>query len=363
MFSEAGRRKIDERVHKWCGCLALAGWLALLSGANAYAASAWVLDPSQSVLTYQSVKKNSIVETNAIRNLSGLIEPDGTAIISLDLDSVDTGVDLRNVRMRFLFFETFKYPTATISAKVDPADFTDLPAKRRITRPVDVTLSLHGVEKQITAEVVVSMLDERLVSVASKAPVAVKVEDFGLLPAIEKLERAADVTNIVPIASVSFDFIFSADGGGQPVVQTAALQATGPVVTDAAKTVYSDEECSNRLDVLSKTGAIYFRSGSARLAPESRHVLDTVVDVFAKCPELAIQVSGHTDSDGSDSQNLELSRRRAESVRDFIVNAGVAANRLTAVGYGEARPVAANDSSKNKALNRRIEFSAADNRN
>ena len=78
----------------------------------AAAAPNWTLDPSASVITYQSVKKNTIVETNKIRNITGTLSSAGDAKITFDLNSVDTGVDLRNVRMRFLFFETFKYPTA-----------------------------------------------------------------------------------------------------------------------------------------------------------------------------------------------------------------------------------------------------------
>lgn len=340
----------------------LAGACLVLATGHAASQSAWTLDPAQSTLTYQSVKKNTIVETNTIRNISGGIMPDGSATVTFDLNSVDTGVDLRNVRMRFLFFETFQYPTATVTVKVDPAAFADLQTKRRMTTDLPFMLSLHGVERAMQAKVAVTMIDDKQVSVASQAPVAVKVEDFGLLPAIEKLERAANVTNIVPTASVSFDFVFGtnvklpAEG-----VQVAAAggAAVGPIATDASKAAYSPEECTNRFDVLSRTGAIYFRSGSARLDPASRPVLDNVVDVVTKCAGLNVRIAGYTDSDGADADNQRLSERRASSVRDFVVKAGVAPDRLTSAGYGEAQPVAPNDTPKNKALNRRIEFSAS----
>lgn len=324
-------------------------------------ADAWTLDPAQSTLTYQSVKKNTIVETNTIRNISGLIEEDGSTIIAFDLNSVDTGVDLRNVRMRFLFFETFQYPTATVTAKVNPADFKDLPAKRRMAMTLPVKLSLHGVEKELQAKVIVTMISDTLVSVASQAPVAVQVADFGLLPAIEKLQRAANVTNIVPAASVSFDFVFTSAtiAPPQPVTPVAAAATTGPIATDATKAEYSKEECVNRFDVLSRTGAIYFRSGSAQLDPASRPVLGSVVDVVSKCPSLKVLVAGYTDTDGSDTANQRLSERRANSVRQYVVDTGIPRDRVDAIGYGEARPVAENDSAKNKALNRRIEFSAS----
>ena len=381
------------------------GLLAALSlfAIPALAEPGWILDPANSSLTYQSVKKNTIVETNSIRNMQGRIEPDGTAKVEFDLDSVDTGVDLRNVRMRFLFFETFKYPVATLTAKVDPAAFADLKTRRRMTVPLTFTLNLHGVDKELQTEVVVTMVTDTMVSVASKSPVAVQVADFGLLPAIEKLQQAANVSSIVPTASVSFDFIFNAEGSAPapaesvaagaattapatettapataeapaaaapaqnataPAVESAtttvepAPSAAGPVETDAGKTAFTADECLNRFEVLSKTGAIYFREGSARLDNASKPLLDEVVAVVGKCPQLKVEVAGHTDSDGSDQDNLKLSERRAKSVMEFIHAAGIPSVQLTAVGYGESRPVVANDTEKNKALNRRIEFTA-----
>jgi outer membrane protein OmpA-like peptidoglycan-associated protein len=338
--------------------IALLGFL-LCGALGAAAAPNWTLDPSASVLTYQSVKKNTIVETNKIRNITGTLSSAGDARISFDLNSVDTGVDLRNVRMRFLFFETFTYPTAEVTAKVDPAAFADLPTKRRVKTTLPFRLSLHGVDKDLEASVVVTMISDTQVSVASEAPVAVHVEDFGLLPNIDKLQQAANVTNIVPTASVSFDFVFTADGGKPAAVQTVAAAEVGPVATDAAKANFSDEECLNRFAVLSRTGAIYFRQASARLDAKSRPLLAEVEGVVGKCPALKVEVSGYTDSDGSPEANKALSERRAQAVADALVADGVSRSRISSAGYGEDKPVAANDTPKNKALNRRIEFSAS----
>ena len=139
--------------------VALSG-LLLLGSQVASAAPNWTLDPAASVITYQSVKKNTIVETNKIRNITGTLSAAGDAKVTFDLNSVDTGVDLRNVRMRFLFFETFKYPTAELTAKVDPAAFADLPAKRRIKATLPFRLSLHGVDKDLEASIVVTMISD-----------------------------------------------------------------------------------------------------------------------------------------------------------------------------------------------------------
>ncbi len=363
---------ILSSLRSYAGQLA-AGLLALvLVSSPGAAASGWTLDPVSSTLSYQSVKKNTIVETNQIRNLTGTLSAKGDARVVLDLNSVDTGIDIRNVRMRFLFFETFKFPAATVTAKVDPAAFADLPAKRRMTAKLPFRLDLHGVDKDYEAEVVVTMITDTSVSIASKSPVAVDVEDFGLLPNVEKLKQAANITSILPTASVSFDFIFGADGAAPPVstaaaaapeksaAQTLMLGAAAPVMaTDATKTAYSDEECRNRFDVLSKTGAIYFASGSSKLDPKSQPVLDSVVDAVRKCPAFRIEVAAHTDALGSLDDNRWLSLLRARSVAKAIRRAGVAASRITAAGYGADRPVAPNDTEENRALNRRIEFSAS----
>lgn len=335
--------------------------LLLFQTQIAAAAPNWTLDPSASVITYQSVKKNTIVETNKIRNITGTLSSAGDAKITFDLNSVDTGVDLRNVRMRFLFFETFKYPTAELTAKVDPAAFADLATKRRMKATLPFRLNLHGVDKDLEASIVVTMISDTMVSVASEAPVAVHVEDFGLLPNIDKLQQAANVTNIVPTASVSFDFVFTADGAKPAVAQPVAASSAevGPVATDAAKSNFSDEECLNRFAVLSRTGAIYFRPASARLDAKSRPLLTEVEGVVGKCPSLKVEVSGYTDSDGSPEANKLLSERRARSVADALIADGVPSSQVSAAGYGEDRPVAANDTPKNKALNRRIEFSAS----
>jgi OOP family OmpA-OmpF porin len=342
------------------GLIVAVSGLLLLGLEVAAAQPNWTLDPTASVLTYQSVKKNTIVETNKIRNIAGSLTSAGAARITFDLNSVDTGVDLRNVRMRFLFFETFKYPSAEVTAKIDPAAFADLATKRRVKTVLPFRLNLHGVDKDLEARVVVTMISDNMVSVASEAPVAVHVEDFGLLPNVDKLQQAANVTNIVPTASVSFDFVFTADGSKPAAAATvaAASNDVGPVTTDAAKTNFSDEECLNRFAVLSRTGAIYFRPASARLDVQSRPLLTEVEGVVGKCPSLKVEVSGYTDSDGSPDANKLLSERRAQAVADALVAAGVPRNQISAAGYGEERPVAANDTPKNKALNRRIEFSA-----
>jgi OmpA-OmpF porin, OOP family len=75
-----------------------------------------------------------------------------------------------------------------------------------------------------------------------------------------------------------------------------------------------------------------------------------------RCPNTNIEISGHTDTDGDEAANQGLSEKRAQAVADYLVKAGLPANRFSAVGYGSTQPTAGNDTDQGKAQNRRIDF-------
>jgi len=124
--------------------------------------------------------------------------------------------------------------------------------------------------------------------------------------------------------------------------------------------VFTPEEgeallAENRL-ILRLVG-LTFASGSAEIRPENFSLLTKVQRVVREFPESAIAVEGHTDSQGNEAMNQELSRRRAIAVREYLLqNMAISADRITAVGYGESRPVAPNDTEAGRAKNRRIEI-------
>jgi outer membrane protein OmpA-like peptidoglycan-associated protein len=101
---------------------------------------------------------------------------------------------------------------------------------------------------------------------------------------------------------------------------------------------------------------IQFETGSATLLPASFKILDDVYQVLVDAPYLRLRIEGHTDSEGGDGSNLRLSNERAQSVRVYLESKGVAANRLTSVGYGESRPIDTNRTASGRAANRRVEF-------
>ena len=101
---------------------------------------------------------------------------------------------------------------------------------------------------------------------------------------------------------------------------------------------------------------VNFESGSASLTEKSYSVLDEVIDGLMEHKEVEIEIRGYTDSVGKERANQILSERRAQSVVQYLVNAGIDPDRLRAVGYGEKNPIASNGTAVGRAQNRRIEF-------
>jgi outer membrane protein OmpA-like peptidoglycan-associated protein len=102
---------------------------------------------------------------------------------------------------------------------------------------------------------------------------------------------------------------------------------------------------------------ILFDTGKATIKPESAKELSLVIDVLKADAALKIEVQGHTDNVGAKAANLTLSQQRADAVRDYLIKTGgIAAARLTAVGFGDTKPVAPNTTDEGKASNRRVEL-------
>lgn len=123
------------------------------------------------------------------------------------------------------------------------------------------------------------------------------------------------------------------------------LEGTGVSVTRVGDNV-----------VLNMPGNITFDVDRAEVKARFYDVLDSVAVVAKKYEKTAIQVAGHTDSTGSVEHNMDLSRRRAESVARYLESREVAPVRLDTEGYGPHRPVAGNDTARGRSLNRRVEL-------
>lgn len=104
------------------------------------------------------------------------------------------------------------------------------------------------------------------------------------------------------------------------------------------------------------SGEVSFAFDSAALTPAAEVTLDDVAQRLREHTDVRIRIEGHTDSRGSAQYNLRLSEQRAQAVLDYLQSQGVDSTRMSAVGHGEERPVASNDTDEGRALNRRVEI-------
>lgn len=108
--------------------------------------------------------------------------------------------------------------------------------------------------------------------------------------------------------------------------------------------------------VITLSGSVLFESNRTFLLPQARARLDQVADALLEIRDRNLIIEGHADSQGSDSFNLDLSQRRADTVRDYLVRRGYQASRVQSRGIGEREPVANNASAEGRANNRRVEI-------
>lgn len=140
--------------------------------------------------------------------------------------------------------------------------------------------------------------------------------------------------------SLSFDFTQKHEGEG--LTMSVPLEPIKPADGGAP----AKETLNN----------IFFETGRYDLADKSRTELDRLVKFLEVNPAVKIEVSGHTDNQGGTANNLELSKKRAQSVVEYLTKAGIGTTRIKSAGYGETRPVAPNTTDENRKLNRRIEW-------
>ena len=107
--------------------------------------------------------------------------------------------------------------------------------------------------------------------------------------------------------------------------------------------------CQQLFSELLGKARIRFESGKAEIVVDSAGLLDRLIETALRCPNTNIEIAGHTDTDGDEAANQALSEKRAQAVTDYLVKAGLPANRFTAVGYGSTQPIAGNDTDQGKA--------------
>ena len=134
------------------------------------------------------------------------------------------------------------------------------------------------------------------------------------------------------------------------------LEVTYLEELDPLARMLNGAECVAEITDLASQNKIKFEPGSATLDGDSRDTVQAIAEVFERCLEAPIEIGGHTDSQGREEMNLNLSKGRAEAVLTALRGARVKLKSLTAEGYGETQPIADNSTEEGREANRRIEF-------
>ena len=138
---------------------------------------------------------------------------------------------------------------------------------------------------------------------------------------------------------------------------TTAAPAATPAPAAAIKPPATGKVDGDRVSI---PGNIVYETGKATLKPESEPVLTQLKTFLDENPQITLlRIEGHTDSDGDDAMNMKLSGERALACVNWLTGKGIARDRLLATGFGETRPLKANDTKENKEQNRRTEFRIA----
>ena len=147
-----------------------------------------------------------------------------------------------------------------------------------------------------------------------------------------------------------------AEGETEVGAVAAALAEAGGVTIAATAPPETSEACVGNIKTLLEKDKITFEPGSDDIADSSSALIEAVATLLKQCPGVPIEVGGHTDSQGSSGGNQRLSEGRAKAVLVALKEKGVDVATMKAMGYGEAKPVAENDTDEGREANRRIEF-------
>ncbi len=169
----------------------------------------WVVNSDGSHVSFVSIKSGDIAEAHTFGEIDGTVLADGSATIEIPLETVQTNIDLRDERMRDFLFETDTYPTANVTAKLDPAVFSGLGIGDSTVIPVTAQLDLHGQTNEIDTNLQVTRIAADKVLVTTVTPIFIDTADFALSDGVEKLRELANLPAITPVVPVDFSILLT----------------------------------------------------------------------------------------------------------------------------------------------------------
>ncbi|KPU50703.1 yceI-like domain protein [Pseudomonas fluorescens] len=177
----------------------------LLAGAALSARADWYLDGESSRLSFVSTKNANVSEVQRFLVLHGKVDPEGLAQVEVELESINSGVPLRDERMRKTLFQIDRFPDALITTKIDLRPINDLAPGAQLELRLPLTVDLHGKQHEYLAQLLATRLDDRRFQVVTLEPLVINAEDFDLAPGLEALRKMADLSAIslsVPVGAV-----------------------------------------------------------------------------------------------------------------------------------------------------------------
>ncbi|WP_417454354.1 YceI family protein [Kiloniella sp.] len=172
-------------------------------------ANDWQLDNDSSRLSFGSIKKTSVGESHYFSNLKGSVNAAGKAQIQVELSSVQTGIDIRDERLKEHVFKIASWPQATLTMDVDITSLTALkPGEMMVLEDVDTNVSIAGANSEITSSIVVTRLSSTRIMVQPDFIVMLDAEDFNLEAGVEVLRDLADLSSVATVVPVSYRFVF-----------------------------------------------------------------------------------------------------------------------------------------------------------
>ncbi|NUT81216.1 MULTISPECIES: YceI family protein [Pseudomonas] len=182
----------------------------LLACAALPAQADWYLDSESSRLSFISSKNGNVSEVQRFLVLHGQVQPEGLARLEVELESINSGIPLRDERMRAELFEIKQFAEATVTAKIDLVPIQDLANGAQLELRLPLTVDLHGKQHEYPVELLATRLDERRFQVVTLEPVVLNAADFDLAPGLEKLRNLAGLSAISLSVPVSAVLIFTA---------------------------------------------------------------------------------------------------------------------------------------------------------
>ncbi|MCP3751157.1 YceI family protein [Pseudomonas sp. SBB6] len=184
--------------------------LALLVVLSLPAQANWHLDGESSRLSFVSSKNGDTAEVHRFLVLHGKVDRKGAAELQVEMDSNNSGVPLRDERMRKELFEFAKFPEAKVSAQIDLRPINDLANGAQVELRLPLTVSLHGKQHSYSALLLATRLDDRRFQVVTLEPLMLRADDFDLLPGLATLRKLAGLKSISPSVPVAAVLIFTA---------------------------------------------------------------------------------------------------------------------------------------------------------